>query len=66
MWAFESPLWIIRGVQRIDLKKQIEHLCRPSAQEVEILDVPEMNLLTTVGEIGQIVSVSRKVRWRRF
>jgi len=37
-------------MEKIDYKKQLKHLYAPSAQKVEIVDVPEMNFLMIDGE----------------
>ncbi len=39
-----------RFVEKIDYKKQLKHLYKPSAKKVEIVDVPEMNFLMIDGE----------------
>ena len=36
-------------MERIDYKKQLKHLYRPSAKKIEIVDVPEMNFLMIDG-----------------
>lgn len=35
---------------KIDYKKELKHLYRPSAKEIEIVDVPQMNFLMVDGE----------------
>ena len=37
-------------MEKIDYKKQLKHLYKPSAQKVEIVDVPQMNFLMVDGE----------------
>ncbi|SNB46735.1 GyrI-like domain-containing protein [Geobacter sp. DSM 9736] len=37
-------------MEKIDYKKQLKHLYSPSAQKVEIVDVPQMNFLMVDGE----------------
>ena len=36
---------------KLDLKKQLKHLYRPSAKEVALVEVPEMQFLMVDGEI---------------
>ena len=37
-------------MEKIDYKKQLKHLYKPSARKVEIVDVPQMNFLMVDGE----------------
>jgi len=37
-------------MEKIDFKKELKHLYKPSAKKVEIVDVPEMNFLMIDGE----------------
>lgn len=37
-------------MQKVDLKKQLKHLYDPSAKEISVVDVPEMNFLMIDGE----------------
>lgn len=37
-------------MEKIDYKKKLKHLYKPSAKKVEIVDVPEMNFLMVDGE----------------
>jgi hypothetical protein len=37
-------------VEKIDYKKQLKHLYKPSARKVEVVDVPQMNFLMVDGE----------------
>ncbi len=37
-------------MEKIDYKKQLKHLYKPSVKKVEIVDVPQMNCLMIDGE----------------
>ncbi len=37
-------------MEKIDYKKQLKHLFKPSAKKVEIVEVPQMNFLMVDGE----------------
>ena len=37
-------------MEKIDYKKQLKHLYRPSAKKIEIVEVPQMNFLMIDGE----------------
>lgn len=37
-------------MEKIDFKKELKHLYRPSAKKIEIIDVPEMNFLMVDGK----------------
>jgi len=37
-------------MEKIDYKKQLKHLYRPSAKKVEIVEVPQMSFLMVDGE----------------
>lgn len=36
-------------MQKVDFKKELKHLYRPSAKQFEVVDVPEMNYLMIDG-----------------
>src|SRR5215203_322303 len=36
--------------KKVDLRKELKHLYNPSAKEVSVVDVPEMNFLMVDGE----------------
>ena len=57
--AFKSTSYIIfvqlhhlksKQMEKIDYKKELKHLYKPSAKKVEIVDVPKMNFLMIDGE----------------
>jgi hypothetical protein len=37
-------------MEKIDFKKELKHLYKPSAKKVEVVDVPKMNFLMVDGE----------------
>jgi hypothetical protein len=38
-------------VEKLDLKKQLKHLCAPSAKQVSLVDVPQMRFIAVDGSI---------------
>jgi len=42
------------SLEKIDYKKLLKHLYKPSARKVEVVDVPQMNFLMVDGEGGQV------------